>query len=178
MVFLPQLQNFRAFELEDRESRRYEAGEPYRSLLMIFLNRLKVVSMNRMLLQFLAFLLFLALPVQASNFSCPFGKQGACVDYGDKVCSSRAKCVGNDAICFEPYTCGFGGFVCKSKLDEIVSEYDSLARTCRSIANDHEELIREYNEVAGELDATQRRLYSLSNCVSRATSLDEARWCR
>lgn len=134
--------------------------------------------MNRAPLRFLAFFLCLALPVQASNFSCPFGKQGACVDYGAKVCSSRAKCVDNDAICFEPYTCGFGGFVCKTKLDGVVSEYDSLARTCRSIANDHEKLIREYNEVAGELDATQRRLVSLSNCVSRATSLDEARWCR
>ncbi len=43
------------------------------------------------------------------SFSCSFGKRGACLGYGDTVCSSSGKCVSDDAVCFDSYTCGWGG---------------------------------------------------------------------
>lgn len=104
------------------------------------------------------------------TFSCSFGKQPACLDYGDKVCSSRAKCVSNDAVCFESYTCDYKGFVCKSKFDELADEYDGLLNKCRNIASEHDELVDDYNELL-------RKYKDIQICVSYASTLDEARSC-
>lgn len=62
----------------------------------------------------------------AQSFSCNYGKRAACLDYGDKVCNSFAKCVSSDAVCFDSYTCNYKGFVCKSTLDEIIEEHEKL----------------------------------------------------
>jgi hypothetical protein len=99
----------------------------------------------------------------AEDFSCYAGKRGACLDYGDKVCSSFAKCVGENATCFESNTCDFRGFVCKSK-------FDDLAESCKRLANDQEELINKYNNLLLE-KKTQ------SNCVNNARTLLQAQMC-
>ena len=43
----------------------------------------------------------IAHPVHAQNFSCGIGDRGACLGYGDTVCSSQGRCVGSDAQCFD-----------------------------------------------------------------------------
>lgn len=84
----------------------------------------------------------LATPSLAQSFSCRMGTEPACLDYGDKVCSSRGKCVTSDAVCFDSYTCNYAGFVCKSDMDELAEKakrvtqgYDDL-RYCLSRASD------------------------------------------
>lgn len=83
----------------------------------------------------------------AQNFSCPIGKRGACLDYNDNVCDGwNAKCVKKDAQCFDSYTCGYGGFVCKSDMDNLgtkakkmASNYDDF-RSCISRSNDMDDI--------------------------------------
>lgn len=104
------------------------------------------------------------------NFSCPFGRQGACLEYGAKVCSSTAKCVSDDAVCFDSYTCGYQGFICKSKFDDLVTEYDDLRRKCRNIASEHDDLVVKYNELLG-------RYQELESCISYASSLEDVQAC-
>ena len=98
------------------------------------------------------------------NFSCPFGSTGTCLDYGDKVCSTFGKCVGRNAVCFDEYTCGFGGFVCKSdyeslslRFDTLVMEYDTLVMEYnlqlekqKRLLNSHSELLEKYNNLVDE----------------------------
>lgn len=112
---------------------------------------------------FISFLFTLNVPAFGETFSCSFGKRAACLDYGDKVCSSFAKCVDSNAKCFNSYTCGYKGFVCKSKFDDLADEYDNVIAEYNS-------LLRKYkNAVSGHED--------LRNCVSFASSLDEAKSC-
>lgn len=111
------------------------------------------------------------------NFSCPFGKQGACLEFGAKVCSSTAKCVSNDAVCFDSYTCGYQGFICKSKFDDLATEYDDLRRKCRNIASEHDDLVSDYNELLGRYQEIASDHDDLVSCVTYASSLEEARAC-
>lgn len=76
------------------------------------------------------------------SFSCPYGKQASCLDYGDKVCSQFGKCVDGNAQCFTSSTCFPDGFVCKSDMDDLIdkakklsSDYDGL-KDCISYATD------------------------------------------
>ena len=94
-------------------------------------------------------LLALSGGADAQSFSCPYGKQPSCLDYNDKVCSSMGKCVTNDAVCFESYTCGYDGFVCKSDME-------SLTKKAKSMALNYDEL---------------------RNCLARATDMDEVNSC-
>ena len=111
------------------------------------------------------------------SFSCSFGKQGACLDYGDKVCSSSAKCVSSDAKCFDSYTCGYGGFVCKSKLDDLASEYDNLLSKCKTIATEHDDTAEEYNDLLRKYKNLASEYEDLQSCISSASSLNEAQGC-
>jgi len=90
----------------------------------------------------------LVTPSSAQSFSCSIGSQPACLDYGDKVCSSNGKCVTSDAVCFDSYTCNFQGFVCKSDMDELSDKakrmaqgYDEL-RYCLSRADDMDDVAK------------------------------------
>ena len=112
-----------------------------------------------------------------NNFSCPYGKQGACLDYNDKVCSSFAKCVNQNAVCFDAYTCDHRGFICKSKFDNLAADYervadnyDDLARNCRSLSDEYDALIEEHERL-------QRNYRNLSDCVAYANTLQEAQGC-
>jgi predicted nuclease with TOPRIM domain len=120
------------------------------------------------------------------------------LDYGDKVCSTLGKCVTQDAVCFNSYTCDFRGFVCKSTLDEVAerhdalvdeyrslgNDYDSLLQKAKSLASDHDDLVAGYDEVVDELEALKGRYNDalrarqvFSDCVRDAVTLDEAQRC-
>src|SRR3990167_4430785 len=98
----------------------------------------------------------------AENFSCSFGR-GACLDYGDIVCTSFAKCVDRNAICFDSYTCDFKGFICKSKFDDVIDEYDAL--------------VVKFNDLLDDSNAIAARHRRVMNCITAASSLDEAHAC-
>src|SRR5690606_21239245 len=74
-------------------------------------------------------------PSEAQNFTCYSGRP-ACLDYGDKVCSSNGKCMDSSAVCFDSSTCDYKGFICKSKYDENIDDYNAL--------------VEEYNELLEE----------------------------
>lgn len=105
-----------------------------------------------------------------NDFSCPFGKQGACLDYNDKVCSSFAKCVDNNAVCFDSNTCNYKGFICKSQFDDLMDDYSGLASKCKSISDEYETLVIKYNNLI-------RAYESLDNCLSSANSVQDAKAC-
>ena len=137
-------------------------------------------------------------PVISQSFSCSFGTTAACLDYGDKICSSMGKCVSDDAVCFSSFTCGYGGFVCKSSLedmaddyDEIVSDYNNLRNKCNNIVDDynnavsrHSDLVDDYNDlnsnyksILNRLDSKQDELFEYRNCVESSKTLVEALRC-
>jgi hypothetical protein len=99
----------------------------------------------------------------AEDFSCYPGKRGACLDYGDKVCSSYAKCVGQNATCFEANACDFRGFMCKSK-------FDDLAESCKRLADDQDSLIAKYNILLSETK-------TMNECVNNSRTLIQAQAC-
>lgn len=79
-------------------------------------------------------------------FTCPWGKDAACLNYGDKICSRFGKCVDDDAVCFSRYTCDADGFMCVSdhqdfviKARSMASDYDDF-RQCVAFASDMEEV--------------------------------------
>ena len=100
----------------------------------------------RMLYKFAICCLFIfSLPANAA-FECYSGRP-ACLQSNDKVVSS-------DAVCFSSWTCGWGGFVCKSdhkKLasayDDLASEYDSCRNNYNNLSDQYDELISEYNNL-------------------------------
>lgn len=91
----------------------------------------------------------------AQSFSCSWG-QPACLDYGDKVCSSNAMCVDQMATCFDYGTCDYRGYACVSQVDECVDTYEDLLR-------DHNQLVREYNELLREHEQLTRDYNRLLN---------------
>jgi hypothetical protein len=104
------------------------------------------------------------------SFTCSYGKKAACLDYSDKVCSSFAKCVNSDAICFNSGTCGYRGFICKSKFDGLVNDYDELADKYNRSLRNHNDVVDEYNDL-------QKKHSDLRSCVIYATTLDDAKNC-
>lgn len=100
----------------------------------------------------------------AQSFSCPIGKRAACLDYNDNVCDGwNAKCVKKDAQCFDSYTCGYKGFVCKDKLDNAIDEYENIRSQYNTLVND-------YNSIKKSRD-------SLKDCITYASTLEDARRC-
>jgi len=111
------------------------------------------------------------------SFSCPFGTQASCLDYGDKVCSSYSKCVSQDSVCFDSYTCGYEGFICKSKYDDLVDEYDDLLRKNRRLVSEYNSLLAEYQENIDDYNRLLGEHSALASCISFADTLDEAQSC-
>lgn len=117
--------------------------------------------MNRL---FLIAALILASGFSVAEFSCPDGTEAACIDAGDRICSSGTKCVDENTSCFDDFPCSAEeGFVCGS-------EYDSAL-------NNHKRSTDQYDQLAREnVDLRQERL-DRKNCVLNATSLIEAQRC-
>ena len=90
-----------------------------------------------------------ATAVAQQNFSCGYGARGACLGFNDKI-------VNSNSMCFSEFTCDFRGFICKSKLDDVVDEYDTLVRK-------HNELIRSHRELADTAQELVDRRKSLGD---------------
>ena len=143
--------------------------------------------------------------VAQQTFSCPYGKQASCLDYGDKVCSSSSKCVDHNSICFSSYECNYEGFICKSKYDKAVDEYnDLLQKNMRldteyssllrkdnelvdkynSLLDEHNRLVNKYNSLLkayqgknNEYENLLSEKSEIESCIADADTLDEAQEC-
>lgn len=114
--------------------------------------------------------LTLTSPALGQSFSCRIGTEPACLDYGDKVCSSSGMCVDQNAACFDRYQCNYEGFTCKSNVTECTVAHDNLLRK-------HNDLVDEFNK---NLKATQHmavRLDEIESCLMYARDLAAARLC-
>ncbi|WP_119940125.1 hypothetical protein [Neorhizobium sp. NCHU2750] len=115
-------------------------------------------------------LMLAALPAKAQSFSCRGGTQPACLDYGAKVCSPFAKCVDQNAVVFDRFTCDYKGFVCKSTLDDVAGKYDSVVTKFNALLDENNQLVDKYN-------ALLRVSRDLDSCVGNASNIDEAKRC-
>ncbi|MFN3208944.1 MAG: hypothetical protein ACE369_08085 [Roseovarius sp.] len=127
----------------------------------------------------------------AQSFTCGIGDRAACLGYGDTVCSSRGKCVSQDAACFDSYQCNYEGFTCKSNLTECGAEYDGLLIRFNTLVDDYNELLEEAREMRNEfqtaledLDETRRDLRrsedvlsDVRSCIEGLGSLNDADNC-
>lgn len=138
--------------------------------------------------------LFLSPEAFAQSFSCPIGKQAACLDYNDQVCGFMGKCVDSSAKCFNSYTCP-SGFVCQSdysdlayKYDSLVDDYNDMVNNCNSkyknlyskyedIVYEYESLGSKYKNLYSEYEDILDEFNSLQSCLSYASSLSEAKDC-
>ena len=114
--------------------------------------------------------LAVASPALGQIFSCRIGTQPACLDYGDKVCSSSGKCVDSNAACFDSYQCGYEGFTCKSNVIECVDAHDELLRK-------HNALVDEFNENLEIAKRLAARLDNIETCLIYASTLEDAKLC-
>lgn len=142
-------------------------------------------------ISFVVTLVIFASQAHSQSFSCSFGTQPACLDYGDKVCSSMGKCVSSDAVCFDSFTCGFDGFVCKSSLNEVIEEYDELVERYNTLVTKYEDLRFDYNQLVSsknelndkfsdlleEFEQQIEQNQYLISCISGSSSISEAQNC-
>jgi len=110
------------------------------------------------------FILLLVSTGARGEFTCLDGTSPACLDDGDTVCPASAKCVADEAICFEESSCDSdNGFICGS-------EYDNLL-------NEHKKVVAQYNQLTSEnVDLREERLQQRS-CVINAHSMKDAIRC-
>jgi hypothetical protein len=129
------------------------------------------------------FLVLLLMPSAASaqqGFTCPFGTQAACLDYGETVCSSSGQCVSEDAMCFDRYQCDYEGFTCKSNLTDCADEYDRLLSTHNSLVDDYNDLLASsrdlqasFEEAVGELEDARREVIYVRDALDNVVSCIE-----
>ena len=120
----------------------------------------------------------------AQNFSCSFGKRAACLDYGDQVCSSTAKCVDQSASCFDAYQCNYEGFTCKSNVSEIIDKYDTLVKKYNSLLDDNRTLVDDFNGLVRTKNSLivnvsnlEDEMDTMRSCIRYSSSHEEARSC-
>ena len=118
-----------------------------------------------------------AVPAQAQSFSCPFGKDPACLDYGDQVCSSMGMCVDQNAACFDKYQCDHQGFTCKSNLSDCADDYNALLADHEELLRTHNALVDDYNNLLGTAKAAQSDLDDIRECLRYAQDVEDARHC-
>lgn len=123
-----------------------------------------------MRLPFLLLALTLTSPALGQDFSCRIGTQPACLDYGDKVCSSRGMCVDQNSACFDQNQCNYEGFTCKSNVTECVEAHDTLLRKHNDLVDDFNKNLKIAKEMASRLD-------DIESCLIYASTLEAARLC-
>ena len=111
-----------------------------------------------------------AVPASAQNFSCRGGTQPACLDYGAKVCSSFAKCVDQNAVVFDSFTCNYKGFVCKSTLEDVAEKHDLIVKKFNALLDENSEIVDKYNSLL-------RTTRDVDSCVRSAATLELAKLC-
>jgi hypothetical protein len=114
----------------------------------------------------------------AQSFSCPIGRNPSCLGYGDKV-------VSGDAQCFDSFACDYKGFICKSKFDDAVDEYEDLRRKFNDLVQVANSCSSDLTTVSSSLSFEQLRAQGLQEeldgfkrCVQNASNLEDAQLCR
>lgn len=110
-------------------------------------------------------------------FSCPYGKEGACLAPDDMICSSPAKCVSSDTVCFDSNTCDSSGFICNSQYKTLETEYNEVAGICRTIAAEFDDLEIKHGDLVNEHNDLLRRQKIIKICVVYASTIEEAQSC-
>ena len=123
-----------------------------------------------MRLPILLLALTLASPALGQDFSCRIGTQPACLDYGDKICSSSGMCVDQNSACFDQNQCNYEGFTCKSNVSECVEAHDTLLRK-------HNDLVDNFNENLKIAKDMASRLDDIKSCLIYASTLEAAKLC-
>lgn len=108
--------------------------------------------------------------ISQQGFSCSYGDRGACLGYGETVCSSGGMCVDKNASCFDSYQCGYEGFTCKSNVTECVEAHDTLLRKHNDLIDDFNDNLKIAKEMASRLD-------DIETCLIYASTLDDAKLC-
>jgi len=114
-------------------------------------------------------------------FTCPYGDRGACLGFGETVCTSSGRCVRDDALCFDRYQCNYEGFTCRSNVTECIDDYDNLLRRFNTLVDDYNGLLADSREIqdaweaaADELDETTSQLATtLADLLRAEQSLRE-----
>lgn len=114
---------------------------------------------------------------QAQNFSCGLGDRGACLGYGDTVCSSQGKCVGSNAQCFDSYQCDYEGFTCKSKVSDCVNEYNSLLSNNNDLVGKYNTLLSDYDDLLSKAKKLAKSHDALKDCLLYANDMDDVERC-
>ena len=104
------------------------------------------------------------------GFTCSYGDRGACLGYGDTVCSSSGKCVNESAACFDSYQCNYEGLTCKSNVTECAEAHDTLLRK-------HNDLVDKFNENLEIARGMAARLEDVETCLIYASTLEDAKLC-
>ena len=105
----------------------------------------------------------LTVNAHAERLYCEGTKELRCIGADQRVVKSSA-------VCFENMQCGQEGFVCKSTLDDLSDEFNSLRQEYSDLADTHNELIDAYESSLAAQEQT-------SHCINRATTLEQAKSC-
>jgi len=105
----------------------------------------------------------IALNASGETFYCEDNKQLKCLGFEEKI-------VDRNAVCFDPMKCDQDGFVCKSELNAMADENETLNNKYNELANTHNKLIEAYKDSTDAYESLQR-------CITIATTLEEAQAC-
>ena len=129
--------------------------------------------------------------ISQQGFSCSYGDRGACLGFGETVCSSSGMCVDENSACFNKYQCDYEGFTCKSNVTECVDDYNQLlgdhnelVRKYNTLLDDHRDLLTTHNDLVDDHNSNlvvirqlKAGLEDVETCLTYASSLDEAQNC-
>lgn len=108
--------------------------------------------------------------ISQQGFTCSYGDRGACLGFGETVCSSGGMCVDKNASCFDSYQCNYEGFTCKSNVTECVETHDTLLRK-------HNDLVEDFNDNLDVVRGMANKLDDIETCLIYASTLDDAKRC-
>lgn len=108
--------------------------------------------------------------ISQQGFSCSYGDRGACLGFGETVCSSGGMCVDKNASCFDSYQCNYKGFTCKSNVTKCVDAHDTLLRKHNDLIDDFNKNLKIAKEMAARLD-------DIETCLIYASTLEAAKRC-
>ena len=99
-----------------------------------------------------------------SDYSCPDGTKMACLEEGDTVCPSYAKCVDKAAVCLDESACDSArGYICGSEYDAVLS--------------DHQQTVDQYDQLLSENVSLRNERLEKRNCVINSATLKDAIKC-
>lgn len=129
--------------------------------------------------------------ISQQGFSCSYGDRGACLGFGETVCSSSGMCVDENSACFNKYQCDYEGFTCKSNVTEctdtynrLLDDHNELVRKYNTLLDDHRDLLTTHNDLVDDhndnlevIRQFKAGLEDVETCLIYANSLEAARLC-